>query len=184
VSLASPAMLARAPGSVGQPLPGTTVRLVDEDGSSAAAGRLGRIQVRGPLVVRPGADGWLDTGDLGRWGEAGVLHVCGRADGMFVSGGENVYPQVVEAYLLEHTALAEAAITVVPDAAFGARMRAFVVPRPGAALTPDEVRTWLRERLDRHQQPKRIDLVETLPRNPLGKLDRPALARLAERDPD
>jgi fatty-acyl-CoA synthase len=179
VSLATPAMLGQAPGTVGLPLPGTEV-LVLKDGRPAPAGQLGRIQVRSPLVVQPDGEGRLDTGDLGRFDEAGRLHVCGRADGMFVSGGENVYPQAVEACLLGHPAVIEAAIVVDADAEFGAGMRAFVVVRAASSLTPEELRTWLRQRLDRHQQPKSITMVESLPRNLLGKLDRPALAQLAE----
>jgi fatty-acyl-CoA synthase len=181
VSLATPAMLAAAPGTVGRPLPGTEVRVVDTGGRDVAAGQLGRILARGPLVLRAGADGWLDTGDVGRFDDAGRLHVCGRSDGMFVSGGENVYPQEVEACLLEHPVVAEAAIAVVADAEFGARMRAFVVARAGAALDADEVRAWLRQRLDRHKQPKSVELLSALPRNLLGKLDRRAVDELARR---
>jgi acyl-CoA synthetase (AMP-forming)/AMP-acid ligase II len=182
VSLATPAMLVEAPGTVGRPLPGTEVRMLEANGQQPAAGQLGRIHVRGPLVLRHDAEGWLDTGDLGRFDEAGRLHICGRADGMFVSGGENVYPQEVEACLHEHPAVAEAAIAVVADAEFGARMRAFFVVRPGAALGPEELRAWLRPRLDRHQQPKSCERVLSLPRNLLGKIDRPALQQIAERD--
>lgn len=183
VSLATPAMLAAAPGTVGQPLPGTEVRILDAGGRETAAGQLGQIHVRSPLVACPNAQGWLGTGDLGRRDEAGRLHICGRVDGMFVSGGENVFPQAVEACLLEHPAVAEAAIAVVPDAEFGARMRAFIVVRADASLTPEELRTWLHQRLDRHQRPRSIELVATLPRNLLGKIDRPALEQLAERRP-
>jgi fatty-acyl-CoA synthase len=181
VSLATPVMLALAPGTVGHPLPGTEVRILDVSGREIAARQLGQIHVRGPLVLRPDTQGWLRTGDLGRRDEAGRLHICGRADGMFVSGGENVYPQAVEACLLEHPAVAEAAIAVVADAEFGSRMRAFIVVRADASLTPEALGSWLRQRLDRHQQPKSIDLVEALPRNLLGKIDRPALRRIAER---
>jgi fatty-acyl-CoA synthase len=180
VSLATPAMLTQAPGTVGLPMPGTEVRVLS-DGRPAATGQLGRIQVRSPLVLCPDAGGTLDTGDLGLFDEAGRLHVCGRADGMFVSGGENVYPQAVEACLLGHPAVTEAAIVVGADVEFGARMRAFVVARADASLTAEELRAWLRQRLDRHQQPKTITMVEVLPRNLLGKLDRPVLAQLAER---
>jgi fatty-acyl-CoA synthase len=98
---------------------------------------------------------------------------------MFISGGENVYPQEVEARLLDHPAVAEAAITVRADAEFGARMRAFVVVRPEAeaVLTPEVLRNWLRQRLERHQQPRSIEIVAALPRNELGKIDRGALER-------
>jgi fatty-acyl-CoA synthase len=181
VSLATPAMLMASPGTVGQPLPGTEVRIVDAGGRDVATGQLGRIFARGPLVLRAGADGWLDTGDVGRFDDAGRLYVCGRSDGMFVSGGENVYPQEVEACLLEHPVVAEAAIAVVADAEFGARMRAFVVARSGAALDAEEVRAWLRQRLDRHKQPKSVELLPAMPRNLLGKLDRRAVDELARR---
>ena len=181
VSLATPAMLRAAPGTVGQPLPGNEVRLLDGNGQLAPPGQIGRIHARGPLVVRGDAEGWLDTGDLGRWDEAGCLHVCGRADGMFVSGGENVYPQEVEGCLRDHPAVAEAAIAVVPDAEFGQRMRAFVVVRKGDVLPPEDLRAWLRERLDRCKLPRSIELVPALPRNALGKIDRPALQRILER---
>lgn len=181
VSLATPAMLTCAPSTVGKALPGTHIRILDHKGAAAAAGEVGRIHVRGPLVCHAGGQGWLDTGDLGRMDQAGYLHLCGRADGMFISGGENVYPQQVEAHLLEHPAVAEAAIAVVADADFGARMRAFVVVRPlaqaEAPLTPEILRDWLRQRLDRHQQPRSIEIVSALPRNALGKIDRAALAR-------
>jgi acyl-CoA synthetase (AMP-forming)/AMP-acid ligase II len=178
VSLAMPTMLVEAPGTVGRPLPGTEVRLLDAGGGATAAGQLGRIHVRGPLVWRHDAEGWLDTGDLGRFDQAGRLYICGRADGMFISGGENVYPQEVEACLRQHPAVAEAAIAVVRDVEFGARMRAFVVVHPGLPVTPEELRAWLRQRLDRHKQPKSIERVEDLPRNALGKIDRAALQQL------
>jgi len=184
LSLATPSMLAAAPGTVGRPLPGTEIRVVAAEPREGALSRPGRLRARGPLVLHADAQGWLDTGDLGRFDDAGLLHVCGRADGMFISGGENVYPQVVEARLAEHPAVAEAAIAVVPDAELGARMRAFVEVRPGAPVTGEALRAWLRDRLDRHEQPKSIALVATLPRNALGKIDRPALQRLAERAPD
>jgi fatty-acyl-CoA synthase len=173
-------MLAVAPGTVGRPLPGTEVRIRDVDGSGVAAGRLGRIHVRSPLALGRDREGWLDTGDLGRFDEDGRLHVCGRSDDMFVSGGENVYPQEVEACLREHPGVAEAAIAVVADAEFGARMRAFVVVREDACPSPNELRAWLRTRLDRHKQPRSIELIDALPRNLLGKIDRPALKATLE----
>ena len=177
VSLATPAMLAAAPGTVGKPLPGTDVRIVNAEGHDVAHGQTGRVDVRGPLVCQHLDQDWFDTGDLGRFDEAGHLHICGRADGMFVSGGENVYPAEVEARILEHPDVAEAAITVVADAEFGARMRAFVVVRPEAPLTPEALRNWLRRSLERYQQPRSIEIVATLPHNALGKIDRGAIEK-------
>jgi acyl-CoA synthetase (AMP-forming)/AMP-acid ligase II len=179
MAMATPDELAAAPGSVGRPLPGTRVRLLDGCGRPVAAGAIGRIGVSGPLVLRPGADGWLDTGDLGRLDAAGRLFVCGRADAMFVSGGENVYPEETEATLVSHPALLDAAVSVVPDAEFGQRMLAWVVPRAEAGLDETVMREWLRARLERYKVPRRIMLVPSIPRNALGKIDRAALAALA-----
>jgi fatty-acyl-CoA synthase len=180
VSLATPDMLASAPGTVGKPFPSTEVRIVDTDGRGVSPLRTGRIQVRGPLVSHPREIEWLDTGDLGRFDEAGRLHLCGRADGMIISGGENVYPQEIETRVLEHPDVAEVAIAAVTDAEFGARMRALVVVRPESHLSPEVLRAWLHQRLDRHQRPKSIEIVAELPHNVLGKIDRTAIARMVE----
>lgn len=178
ISLATPAMLVAAPGTVGKPLPRHAVRITCTANRTVAPGELGRVEVRGPLVLTAASDGWLDTGDVGRIDEAGRLHICGRSDDMFVSGGENVYPHAVEARLLEHPGLLEAAIAVVPDTEFGQRMRAFVVGRPGASLSPVELRAWLGERVERFQMPRSIEVVAALPRNELGKIDRATLRAL------
>ena len=186
ISLASPEMLSTAPGTVGHPLPGTEVRIVkwgkQSDAQSghqpAPSVTLGRIFVRGPLVLRADADGWFDTGDIGRIDNAQHLYVCGRSDGMFVSGGENVYPQEVEACLLSHPVINEAAITVIPDPEFGHRMRAFVVLHPGEDVTGEAIRDWLKARIDRCKIPKSIETLPALPRNPLGKIDRLALREI------
>ncbi len=183
VALATPSMLIQAPCTVGPPLPGTEVRILGHDGRELPAGQVGQIRVRGPLVVGQGPEDWLATGDLGRFDQAGRLYLCGRTDGMFISGGENVYPQEVEARLLDHPAVAEAAIVVVPDPDLGARMQALVVVRAGSTLSSEDLRAWLRGRLDRHQRPKSIELVESLPRTPLGKIDRSALPQRLRRGP-
>jgi acyl-CoA synthetase (AMP-forming)/AMP-acid ligase II len=151
---------------------------LDATGAPAAAGEVGHVQVRGPLVLGAAADGWLDTGDLGRFDAHGRLHVCGRADEMFVSGGENVYAHPTEVELAAHPQILEAAISVVPDDEFGQSMLAWVVPARGGP-TEAALRDWLRGRLERHQLPRRIHVVGAIPRNALGKVDRQALAALA-----
>jgi acyl-CoA synthetase (AMP-forming)/AMP-acid ligase II len=176
IAMATPAALRARPGTVGRPLPGTTVRLLDAAGVPVPPGHIGRIQVKGPLVLQAGAGGWFDTRDLGRLAPDGNLDICGRADRMFVSGGQNVYPQETEAVLLSHPAVSDAAVTVVDDAELGQRMQAWVVPRAPEALDDASLRAWLRERLDRHKLPREIHLVASLPRTELGKVDRAALA--------
>lgn len=171
IAMATPAALEQAPGSVGRPLPGNEVRLVPPGG---------RILVRGPLVLQPGPDGWRDTGDLGRWDQAGNLYVVGRADSMVVSGGENVFPHEIEEVLLGHPQIGEASLVVVPDDEFGQRMLAGLVAQPD--LTVEALRDWLRQRLERYKMPRHIAIFTQLPRNPLGKIDRAALRQLLLED--
>jgi acyl-CoA synthetase (AMP-forming)/AMP-acid ligase II len=118
-------------------------------------------------------DGWLHTGDLGRVDEQGGLHVEGRLKELIVTGGENVAPLEVEQVLLAHPAVADAAVTGRPDAEWGEAIAAVVVPRE--RLDPERLRTWCRERLAPHKVPKHIELRESLPRSPGGKLLRARL---------
>ena len=123
-------------------------------------------------MLKGDIQGWYDTGDLGQWDDEQCLFVCGRSDGMFVSGGENVYPQEVEATLREHPLIAEAAVLVRLDVEFGHRMQAFIVVRSKHSLSPDVIRAWLRERVERYKMPRTFEIVPALPRNHLGKIDR------------
>jgi len=175
VALATPTALQQAPGTVGRPLPANRVRLLDAEGNEVAVGETGRIWVSGPFVLGPNAEGWRDTGDLGRQDAAGHLFVVGRADSMFVSGGENVYPHEVEDVLAQHPSLTDFAILVVADAEFGQRMVAAVVARSTDPVSPEQLKEWLRARLERFKVPRQIEILSKIPRNLLGKLDRPAL---------
>jgi acyl-CoA synthetase (AMP-forming)/AMP-acid ligase II len=132
----------------------------------------GEVLVRGPMVA-PGAlapDGWLHTGDLGRLDEEGRLHVEGRLKELIVTGGENVAPLEVERALLAHPAVADAAVVGRPDPEWGEAIAAFVVT--GHAASEDELRAWCRRRLAPHKVPKRIQIVDALPRNAAGKVVR------------
>ena len=159
VALATPPMLSTSPGCVGKPLPGNDVEI---------EGTIGPIRVRGPLVLGAGSDGWLNTGDLGRFDGNGYLHVCGRADGMIVSGGENVYPHELEDVLAEHPHLKEFSVLPVDDEEFGQRLIAAVVGT--GALSEAELKEWLAARLERFKLPRRIYFLDSLPRNELGKV--------------
>ncbi len=180
VALATPGLLSRAPGSVGLPLPGNRVRLVDELDVDVPSGQVGRILVKGAFALPSRDDGWRDTGDLGRQDAEGNLYLCGRADTMIVSGGENVYPHEVEDLLSSHPLLTEVAVVVQDDEEFGRRMSAVVVPKAGANLDSDQIRLWLKERLERSKMPRTIRLLEEIPKNALGKVDRAALCRLCQ----
>ncbi|MFN8609258.1 MAG: AMP-binding protein [Vulcanimicrobiota bacterium] len=159
VALAGPERLAQSPGCVGRPLPGNQVQLDPA----------GRIRVSGPLVLVE------ETGDLGRWDEHGNLHVLGRADSMIVCGGENVYPHELEEALLKHPGVREVAVLAVPDAEFGQRLVAAVVADQEADFL-----AWLRGRLERHKLPRELRRLAAIPRNALGKVDRPALRQIFE----
>jgi len=127
--------------------------------------------------VRPLApDGWLRTGDRGALDERGCLTVLGRADDVVVTGGENVAPEEVEAALLAHPRVADAGVAGVPDPEWGQAVCAFVVARPGPAPTLEELRSACAGRLAPYKLPRRLVVLDALPRTTSGKLRRRALA--------
>ena len=190
----APADALRKLGSAGQPLLPVELRIAAE-GRDAAPGEVGEICVRGPMVTpgyhgRPEAtaeairDGWLHTGDLGYLDAEGYLYVVDRRTDLIISGGENVYPAEVEAALLSHRAVAEAGVVGAEDPQWGQVPVAFVVPRPGAAVSPEALIAHCRERLAAYKVPRRVALVAELPRTAAGKLRRVELrARLADPPP-
>lgn len=156
---------------------GTLVRVLDDDGVQVPEGVVGRVCAHNDMVFegytsgessRPVAD-LLATGDLGRVHD-GLLFVVGRVDDMIVSGGENVYPMEVESLLAEHPAVHEACVIGVPDEAFGQRLAAFVVRRPGASLSAEEIADYVRAHRARHCIPREVHFVDDLPRNATGKV--------------
>ncbi len=178
----------RRPGTVGFPLPGTSVRVVGDDGNPRAAGEIGHVQVKGDNVL-PGywrmpeknkeeftADGFFRTGDVGTFSPDGYLSIVGRSKDLIITGGYNVYPKEVELALDELPAVAESAVIGVPHPDFGEAVTAVVVPRPGlAAPTEAEVIAWLKSRLANFKVPKRVHVVEDLPRNTMGKVQKNVL---------
>jgi O-succinylbenzoic acid--CoA ligase len=146
----------------GWPLAGVDLRIADD----------GEVLVRGP-VVSAGAvseDGWLHSGDLGRFDERGRLEIIGRKSDTIVSGGENVAPAEVEAALLEHPAVADAAVHPRPDPEWGEAVIATVVLRDGPRVAPEELRAHCAARLAAFKVPKVVEFAEGLPRTPSGKL--------------
>ena len=179
-------------GSCGQPVTGVNVRIVGAAGESCPPDTVGRILVSGPTVMggywrqadatRAVLDaGWLDTGDLGRLDDEGYLYVVDRAKDMIITGGENVYPSEVENALCAHACVAEAAVIGVQDAKWGEAVKAIVVPRLGKALDPEDLLEHCRGRLARYKCPKSIDIVESLPRTPTGKIAKSALRDVTRR---
>jgi O-succinylbenzoic acid--CoA ligase len=180
VATLAPVDALRKLGSAGKPLLPTELR-IDRDGTPAAPGEAGEIVVRGPTVTsgyvnRPDEtarairDGWLRTGDLGYLDGEGYLYVLDRRDDLIISGGENVYPAEVEAALLAHPDIEEAAVVGVPHAHWGQIPVAAVKLRQGGALGEREVTAFCAERLARYKVPARVRFVDALPRNAAGKL--------------
>src|SRR5947209_18165317 len=116
------------------------------------------------------------TGDMGYLDNAGRLYIVGREDDMIISGGANVYPPAVENALAEHPDIADNAVIGVPDEQFGHRLAAFVVPQPGRSLDPEGLRDYLKGRVSRFEQPRDINIVDSIPRNPAGKVVRKELS--------
>ena len=154
----------------GIPLDGVEVTFLD-----------GEILVRCPMLMRGyrnhpspiDADGWLHTGDLGHWLPDGRLHVEGRRGDMIVTGGENVWPETVEAVLSTHPAVGEVAVAGTPDPEWGATVTAWVVPSdPGHPPLLDELRDHVRATLPAFCAPRRLEIVGSLPRTALGKVQK------------
>jgi O-succinylbenzoic acid--CoA ligase len=180
VATLAPADALRKLGSAGQPLLPTELR-IDHAGTPAPSGVVGEILVRGPTVMRgyanrPDAtaqalrDGWLHTGDLGYVDEEGYLYVVSRRSDLIISGGENIYPAEVEAVLLAHPAVEEAAVVGLADRQWGQAPAAAVKLRQGAALNEVELIAFCRQRLAGYKVPRLVRFTEALPRNAAGKL--------------
>lgn len=187
----TPEMIRAKAGSVGLPGPLTRVRIVDLEDRDVPVGVSGEILVRGPNVI-PGywnrpeerersftPDGWLRTGDIGRQDEDGYIAIVDRRKDMFISGGENVYPVEIEALLVEHPAVREAAVIGVPDEKWGEVGRAFIVAAPGADLTAEALAAYCQDRIARYKIPKSFEIVKALPRTGSGKVMKHVLRREA-----
>jgi len=170
-------------GSVGMPQPFVDVRIVDEQGHDVPRGDRGELVIRGPGVT-PGywrlpeatqaafEDGWLHSGDIARQDEDGYFYIVDRAKDMYISGGENVYPAEVEAVLLRYPGVAGAAVVGVPDDRWGEVGRAIIEASPGAAIDSAELIDFSREHLARYKVPQHIDVIDELPRNASGKIQK------------
>jgi acyl-CoA synthetase (AMP-forming)/AMP-acid ligase II len=179
----------RKPGTVGLPLPGQEVRVVDQLGNSVPQGERGEIVIRGANVMRGYlnrpedtaktiVDGWLHTGDVGIFDEDGYLQIVDRIKDMIIRGGENIYPKEIEAVLYGNDAVLEAAVVGRADEVLGEVVVAYVSVRPGATVTVEELEALCAERLANYKRPVAIELLDELPKNHVGKIDKPALRKL------
>jgi long-chain acyl-CoA synthetase len=174
-------------GSIGIPLPGVEVRLVDDEGEDALSGDPGEVWVRGPNVF-PGywndpdatavvltEDGWLKTGDIAVTDDEGYLYLVDRAKDLIIVSGFNVFPAEVEEALLQHPGIAEAGVVGVSHPYTGEAVKAYVVSKPGRHLEEDEVIEFCAERLARYKCPTSVSFVDEIPQGLVGKVLRRAL---------
>jgi acyl-CoA synthetase (AMP-forming)/AMP-acid ligase II len=182
----------RADTSVGHPIPGVEVRIVDQAGCDLADGEAGALWVRGPNVMQgyyrePGLSaaalhpgGWLDTGDMARRGMDGALFIVGRTKELIIRSGFNVFPLEVETVLNAHPAVTQSAVVGRAAADGNEEVVAFVQPDPGQAVSVDELRAWAAGRLAPYKRPGRIVLMKALPAAATGKVLKHALKGMAD----
>ena len=167
--------------SAGRPLIGMDLRIVDESDEPLPNGEVGEIIVRGPQLMRgywnlPAESaealmgGWMHTGDAGKLDDDGYLYIQDRVKNMIVSGGENVYPNIVENVLFQHPAIADVAVIGVPDEQWGETVKAIVVLSEGESATDEELMDFCRGKLGGFERPRSVDFAEALPRNASGKV--------------
>jgi len=165
--------------SIGKPLPDVEVKVRDEAGGSLEAGQVGELCIRTPRIMKGYAgrkdemvmaDGWRATGDLGWVDEDGYVFFAGRKDDMIIRGGENIAPAEIETVLMSHPGVDEAAVIGIPSVEWGETVKAFVVPRPGVRLDVEDLSQFCRTRLASFKRPEAFAFLDTLPKNPVGKI--------------
>jgi long-chain acyl-CoA synthetase len=174
---------ASKPGSVGKPLPGVQVKIVDDKDKPAAMGASGEVWMKGPMIMKGyfnlpdetakvlTADGYFKTGDLGMIDEEGFLHITGRKKDLIIVAGEKAVPREIEELIMKHPAVREAAVVGKKDAGRGEVVVAFVTAKEGQTITPEQVRDFARSQgLMQWKVPREVFVVEDLPRSPTGKV--------------
>jgi long-chain acyl-CoA synthetase len=181
----------RKPGSIGTPIEGVEMKVVDEDGNEAAQGEVGEIVIRGHNIMkgywqRPEATaeamrgGWFHSGDMARVDEEGYFYIVDRKKDLIIRGGYNVYPREVEEVLFEHPKIREAAVVGVPHDEWGEEIGAAVVLHEGEELPAEEVSAFVKERIAAYKYPRLVWFLEELPKGPTGKILKREIAIPAE----
>jgi long-chain acyl-CoA synthetase len=171
----------RKPGSIGTPIEGVEMKVVDDDGGEVDQGEVGEIVIRGHNVMkgyweREDAtaetirDGWLHTGDMAKVDEDGYFFIVDRKKDLIIRGGYNVYPREIEEVLYEHPAVREAAVVGVPHDEYGEEIGAAVALKDDAKATPEELRDFVKDQVAAYKYPRQVWLVDDLPKGPTGKI--------------
>jgi long-chain acyl-CoA synthetase len=171
----------RKPGSIGTPVDGVEMKVVDDDGGEVAQGEVGEIVIRGHNVMkgywgRDDAtaetirDGWLYTGDMAKVDEDGYFFIVDRKKDLIIRGGYNVYPREIEELLYEHPAVREAAVVGMPHDEYGEEVGAAVALKDGAEASAEELRDFVKEQVAAYKYPRKVWLVDELPKGPTGKI--------------
>jgi long-chain acyl-CoA synthetase len=171
----------RKPGSIGTPLEGVEMRVVDEDDNPVAQGEVGEVVIRGHNIMkgywqRPDATaeamrgGWFHSGDMARTDEEGYFYIVDRKKDLIIRGGYNVYPREVEEVLYEHPKIREAAVVGVPHDEWGEEIGAAVVLHEGEELPPEEISTYVKEQIAAYKYPRVVWFLDELPKGPTGKI--------------
>ncbi len=181
----------RKPGSVGRPLPCADVRVVDDDGHDVPVGEAGELWIKGPMVTTGYfgdddataaalTDGWLHTGDYARVDDEGYVFILDRKKDMIMRGGNKVYSVELEYLLVSHPDIAEAAVLGVPDRLAYESVAAYVVPATGRTVEPETVQNWVATHMAAFAVPRHVRIVDAIPRNRTGKIDKLALRETME----
>jgi long-chain acyl-CoA synthetase len=191
ISTANPIHDTRKPGSVGVAIPGTEVKIMDDDNNEMPTGEPGEICIKGDQVMicyfnQPEAtketikDGWLHTGDMGYMDEEGFIFIVDRKKDMINRGGENIYPREVEMAIETHPKVREVSVIGVPDPALTEQVKAYIILHENQSLTYEELKAYLKDKLARYKIPTLCAFVKDLPRNPTGKVLKKELRRMAQ----
>jgi long-chain acyl-CoA synthetase len=171
----------RKPGSIGLPVGGTEIKLVDDEGTEVPQGEPGEVVMRGPFVMSEywGRDdateevmrgGWFHTGDIATKDDEGYFFIVDRKKDLIIRGGYNVYPREIEEVLYEHPAVLEVAVVAVPHDELGEEVGAAVALKPGQQVTAEELQSFAKQQVAAYKYPRRVWFVDELPKGPTGKI--------------
>lgn len=180
-------------GSIGKPMKGTEMRVVDENGNELPSGEWGEIVLRGPMLMKGYwnkpektekvlRDGWLHTGDIGYVDEDGYFWLTDRKKDLILRGGENIYPREVEEVLIKHPKVEEVGVIGIPDEVYGEEVKAYVVLKQEKQVSEQDLIEFSRKELPKFKFPKSISFIDSLPKNLVGKILRKDLRKLHEEE--